>query len=139
MVTVITFGTFDLFHIGHVRILQRARALGDTLIVGVSSDSLNYQKKQKHSIFNQNERIEIILSLQCVDAVFLEESLEKKQEYINKFKADILVMGDDWKGHFDNMNCKVVYLPRTINDISTTRIINIIQKKKNQVNSEEKK
>lgn len=131
MVTVITFGTFDLFHIGHLKILQRASAYGDTLIVGVSSDKLNYQKKQKKAIFNQNERINIVLSQKCVDAVFLEESLEKKQEYINKFKADILIMGDDWKNCFDTMSCKVIYLPRTNYNISTTNIIKEILENKN--------
>lgn len=127
MKTVITFGTFDLFHIGHVRILQRAAEFGDTLIVGVSSDKLNYQKKQKNSIFNQNERLELVLSQKCVDAVFLEESLEKKIEYVKKFKADILIMGDDWKGKFDKMAEKVIYLPRTNYEISTTKIIENIR------------
>ena len=122
---VITFGTYDLLHIGHINILERASKLGDTLIVGVSSDKLNYSKKQKHAVYNQDDRMKIIKSIRYVDDVFLEESLEKKKEYITKYKCDILVMGDDWKGKFDDMPCKVLYLERTP-DISTTSNINKI-------------
>ncbi len=132
MKTVITFGTFDLFHIGHVRILQRASLLGDTLIVGVSSDKFNFKKKKRNTIFNQSERMEIISSQKCVDSVFLEESMDKKTEYVKKFKADVIVMGDDWKGKFDDIakevGCEIVYLPRTKYEISTTKIIEEIQK-----------
>lgn len=121
---VITFGTFDLFHIGHLRILERARALGDHLIVGVSSDQMNFDKKQRYPIGKQEHRMAIILALKCVDEVFLEESLALKGEYIEQYNADILVMGDDWKGKFDNFKsqCEVVYLERTPS-ISTTEII----------------
>lgn len=131
MVTVVTFGTFDILHIGHIRILQRASQLGDTLIVGVSSDKLNIQKKNRKSVFNQSERIELIMSLKYVDAVFIENSLEEKEKYLRKFKADILVMGDDWKGKFDyltdNLDIKIIYLPRTNYNISTTNIIKEIK------------
>lgn len=119
--TVITFGTFDLFHIGHLRILQRAQTYGDKLVVGVSSDEFNYRKKQKCPIFSEKERMSIVNNIKGVDTVFLEEDMELKRQYILDNKADILVMGDDWKGRFDHLNdiCKVVYLPRTP-EISTT-------------------
>ena len=123
---VITFGTYDLLHIGHINLLKRASVFGDTLIVGVSSDKLNYKKKKKHSIYNQEERMEIVKSIRYVDQVFLEKSLEKKKEYIINYKCDILVMGDDWKGKFDDMPCKVIYLQRTPN-ISTTENIDRIK------------
>jgi glycerol-3-phosphate cytidylyltransferase len=122
--TVITFGTFDVFHVGHVRVLQRAAELGDRLVVGVSSDALNMSKKGRAPVFNEQERLEIIGSLKVVDAVFLEESLEKKRDYILEHGADVLVMGDDWAGRFDWVKdvCEVVYLPRTPS-VSTTGLI----------------
>ena len=124
---VITFGTFDLFHIGHLRILKRAKELGVHLIVGVSSDGLNLSKKSKTSVIPQDQRIEIVESIKYVNDVFVEESLELKRHYIEKYSADILVMGDDWKGRFDHLNdiCKVVYLERT-NDISTSYLLDYI-------------
>ncbi len=125
---VITFGTFDVFHIGHLRILERARLFGDYLIVGVSTDQLNFDKKQRFPIYTQLEREEIISSLRCVDEVFFEESLAMKREYINKYHADILVMGDDWAGKFDEFKdiCSVKYLARTPS-ISTTAVIEKIR------------
>jgi glycerol-3-phosphate cytidylyltransferase len=122
--TVITFGTFDVLHVGHVRVLNRAADLGDRLVVGVSSDALNFSKKGRTAIFTQDERLEIVSNIKAVDAVFVEESLELKREYVLEHHADILVMGDDWEGKFDYLNdvCKVVYLPRTPS-ISTTGII----------------
>lgn len=129
MKKVITFGTFDLFHIGHLRILERAKSLGDYLIVGISTDQLNYSKKQKKPICSEGDRMKIISALRCVDEVFFEESLELKGEYIKQHKADILVMGNDWEGKFDSFKnlCKVQYLERTPS-ISTTEIIEIIRK-----------
>ena len=124
--TVITFGTFDLCHVGHIRVLKRASELGDKLIVGISSDNLNMKKKGRNPIYSENERIEIISSLQFVDEVFIEESLELKEEYIRNYNANVLVMGDDWKGKFDNMPCEVIYLPRTPS-ISTTALIEKIK------------
>ncbi|WP_333913723.1 adenylyltransferase/cytidyltransferase family protein [Vibrio coralliirubri] len=123
---VITFGTFDVFHIGHLNILERCASLGHTLIVGVSSDMLNYSKKNRNPIYPQNDRLKIVQSLSFVDEVFFEESLEKKREYIKFYKADILAMGDDWQGKFDEFSdvCDVVYFPRTPS-ISTTKIIEI--------------
>jgi len=126
--TVVTFGTFDVFHIGHVNILERAKELGDYLIVGISSDALNFSKKKRYPVYKQWDRVKIINALHCVDEVFVEESLELKRKYLLKFNADILVMGDDWKGRFDEFSdiCEVVYLPRT-QDISTTEIITIVK------------
>ena len=126
---VITFGTFDIFHVGHVNILERAKELGAYLIVGVSSDALNIQKKGRPPIYNEADRMAIVSSIHCVDKVFLEESLEKKGDYIRQFKADVLVMGDDWKGKFDCYSnlCEVVYFPRT-EGVSTTQIIDVVKK-----------
>lgn len=125
---VITFGTFDVFHVGHVNILERAKLHGSHLIVGVSSDKLNMSKKSRFPVYTETDRQHIIRSLQCVDEVFLEESLELKAEYIKYYNADILVMGDDWQGKFDHLNdiCKVIYLPRTPS-VSTTEIIEVVK------------
>ncbi|MFL6080736.1 MAG: adenylyltransferase/cytidyltransferase family protein [Ornithinibacter sp.] len=122
--TVITFGTFDVFHVGHIRVLQRAAALGDKLVVGVSADALNIAKKGRAPVYTQEERMEIVASLRVVDEVFVEESLELKRDYILEHGADVLVMGDDWAGRFDWVSdvCEVVYLPRTPS-VSTTGII----------------
>ncbi len=125
---VITFGSFDVFHVGHLHILQRAREFGDYLLVGVSSDSLHFSKKKRAPFYSHSERMEIISALSCVDKVFLEESLELKRQYIIKYNADILIMGDDWDGKFDKFGdiCQVVYLPRTP-AISTTAVIEKIR------------
>ncbi len=122
--TVITFGTFDVFHVGHVRVLNRAAALGDRLVVGVSSDALNFAKKERYPVFSQDERLEIVANVKVVDAVFVEESLERKRDYVVQHQADVLVMGDDWAGKFDFLSdvCEVVYLTRTPS-VSTTAII----------------
>lgn len=133
---VITFGTFDLFHIGHLRILERAKKYGDYLIVGISSDKLNWEKKKKNPIFSCQERLEIIASLKCVDEVFIEEVIDKK-EYCKKYNVDIFVIGNDWEGRpcgkenktFDEQLegiCSVIYLERTEN-ISTTEIVEKIK------------
>jgi glycerol-3-phosphate cytidylyltransferase len=124
MTTVITFGTFDVFHVGHLRVLERARAFGDRLVVGVSADALNLRKKDRLPVFSEAERLEIVNALRCVDEVFVEESLEQKREYILRYEADVLVMGDDWAGKFDEFGdvCRVEYLPRTP-AISTTALI----------------
>ena len=127
MKTVITFGTFDVFHVGHVNILQRAAALGDTLIVGISTDELNFSKKQRYPIYNERDRMKIVNGLRYVNFCFFEESMELKREYIQRYNADTLVMGDDWAGKFDEFKdiCKVVYLERTPS-VSTTQIIEVI-------------
>src|ERR1700750_2306460 len=99
--TVITFGTFDVFHVGHLRVIERAAALGDRLVVGVSADALNLRKKGREPVFPPGERLEIVAALRMVDEVFVEESLELKREYIERYDADMLVMRDDWQGKFD--------------------------------------
>lgn len=125
---VMTFGTFDLFHFGHLRILQRARELGDELVVGVSSDELNFSKKQKYPIFSQDHRMAIVGEIKGVTRVFAEESLELKRSYILEHEANVLVMGDDWQGKFDDLDdiCEVVYLERTP-EMSTTEYKHIIR------------
>ncbi|QCA19736.1 glycerol-3-phosphate cytidylyltransferase [Citrobacter freundii] len=128
MKTIITFGTFDVFHVGHLNILQRAKQLGGQLVVGVSSDALNIAKKGRTPVYSQSDRMGIVAGLKCVDRVFLEESLELKADYIRQFNADMLVMGDDWAGKFDSFSflCEVVYFPRTPS-VSTTSIIEVIK------------
>jgi glycerol-3-phosphate cytidylyltransferase len=125
---IITFGTFDVFHVGHVNILERAKAMGDYLIVGVSSDQLNMSKKGRNPIYSEDDRMHIIKALGCVDEVFFEHSLELKGEYIKKYDADVLVMGNDWEGRFDEFKniCEVKYFPRTPS-ISTTEIIEVVK------------
>lgn len=127
-VTVLTFGTFDVLHVGHLRILERAASLGDRLIVGVSSDTLNLMKKGREPVFPEAERMRLIAALSCVDSVFLEESMELKREYLVTHEADILVMGDDWRGKFDYLSdvCRVLYFDRTP-AVSTTAIIEKIR------------
>jgi glycerol-3-phosphate cytidylyltransferase len=122
--TVITFGTFDVFHLGHLRIIERAASYGDRLVVGVSADELNKRKKNREPVFSQEERLAIVGALKAVDEVFVEESLELKRRYIEQYAADVLVMGDDWAGRFDEFKdvCEVVYLERTP-AISTTALI----------------
>ncbi len=124
MKKVITYGTFDLFHVGHLNILKRAKALGDYLIVAVSSDKFNLQKGKKayHSI---DDRVSILKSIKFVDEVIIEESWDQKILDIKRNNVDIFVMGDDWEGEFDYLQelCDVVYLKRT-DGISTTKIKN---------------
>ena len=120
MKKVITYGTFDLFHIGHLNILKRAKELGDYLIVAVSSDAFN-EIKGKKCVIPDYERMEIVKAIRYVDEVILEESWDQKVEDVKKYNIDTFVMGDDWKGQFDFLEkyCNVVYLPRT-KGISTT-------------------
>ena len=127
MTTVATFGTFDLFHFGHLRLLERAQTYGDRLVVGVSSDALNEAKKGYLPVFSERDRLAIVGALGIVDEVFLEESLEAKRDYLLDAGADVLVMGDDWRGAFDHLShiVKVTYLPRT-NGISTSDLKRVI-------------
>lgn len=122
MKTVITYGTFDLFHVGHVRLLKRLSGLGDRLVVGISSDEFN-EIKGKSSFFSYEERAEIVASCKYVDEVFPEHHWEQKIDDVKKYSATLFAMGDDWQGKFDFLQpyCEVVYLPRT-EDISTTSI-----------------
>lgn len=118
-----TFGTFDLLHVGHINLLERCKALCDYLVVGVSTDELSLAKKGVSPVYSQEERLKIVSSLRVVDYVFLEESLEQKAEYIRRFNGDILIMGQDWVGKFDDLSdlCEILYVPRTPN-ISTTEV-----------------
>jgi glycerol-3-phosphate cytidylyltransferase len=133
-IRVLTYGTFDLFHIGHLNLLKRAKNLGDELIVGVSSDEFN-EKKGKKSFMKYEDRAEIVKSIRYVNKVIKEESWEQKIDDIKKYGIDIFVIGDDWKGKFDFLNqyCRVVYLPRT-KGISSTYLkekLDLFQKKEN--------
>jgi len=120
--TVITYGTFDILHRGHINLLKRARALGDRLIVGLSSDEFN-AGKHKSSLLNYENRKAVLESIRYVDFVFAEETWEQKVTDIHKYDAQIFVMGNDWEGKFDMLKaqCEVVYLERTPS-ISTTEI-----------------
>lgn len=124
--TVITYGTFDLFHIGHLNLLNRLKRMGDRLIVGVSTDEFN-ELKGKRTIIPYRDRAEIVANIKCVDMVIPESSWEQKVSDISFHKVDILGMGDDWRGKFDDLSslCQVVYLPRT-EGISSTDIKNIL-------------
>lgn len=120
--TVITYGTFDLFHIGHLRLLKRAKQHGDKLIVFVSTDEFN-EEKGKSSIFPYEHRAEIIEACQYVDEVHPETSWEQKIDNIKEYNVNTFIIGDDWKGKFDFLNsyCNVIYLPRT-EGISSTNL-----------------
>lgn len=122
MTNVLTYGTFDLLHYGHINLLRRAKKLGDYLIVGLSTDSFN-KLKNKKSFYNFEDRKRLLQSIKYVDKVIPENSWEQKINDILKYKIDIFVMGDDWKGKFDFLQsyCKVVYLKRTKN-ISSTKV-----------------
>ena len=124
MKKVITYGTFDLFHYGHLKILERAKSYGDYLIVAVSSDEFN-AIKGKRCTYSFEHRAAIVQAIKYVDEVIREDSWEQKLEDVNKHKIDVFVMGNDWKGKFDFLEeyCEIVYLDRTRN-ISTTQIKN---------------
>ena len=124
MKTVITYGTFDLFHIGHLRLLERAKALAGEdgkLIVAVSTDRFNWVEKHKKCVIPDSQRMAIVGALRCVDMVIPEDNWEQKKTDIAKYNVDIFVMGNDWTGKFDFLKeqCEVVYLPRTPNVSST--------------------
>lgn len=131
MKKVITYGTFDLLHYGHVNLLERAKKLGDYLIVVLSSDEFNWNEKHKKCYFSYDERKRLLESIRYVDLVIPETSWGQKVEDIKEFKVDTFVMGDDWKGKFDYLSeyCQVVYLPRTP-EISTTQIKHDLQRVK---------
>ena len=123
MKRVITYGTFDLLHYGHINLLKRAKDLGDYLIVALSTDEFNLQK-DKISYFDYQQRKILLESIRYVDLVIPEISWEQKREDVKKYYADIFVIGDDWEGKFDFLKdegVEVVYLPRT-EEISTTQI-----------------
>jgi glycerol-3-phosphate cytidylyltransferase len=122
MKKILTYGTYDLIHWGHINLLKRARELGDYLIVAVSTDEFN-AIKNKEAYYSYENRKMILESIRYVDEVIPERSWDQKIQDVKDHNVDIFVMGDDWKGHFDFLKkyCKVVYLPRTIG-ISTTKI-----------------
>ncbi|UZX31916.1 glycerol-3-phosphate cytidylyltransferase [Lactobacillus helsingborgensis] len=125
MKKIITYGTFDLLHYGHVRLLKRARELGDYLIVGLSTDEFNQLQKHKESYNTYEERKYILEAIRYVDEVIPEKDWQQKTNDVKKYGIDTFVMGNDWQGKFDFLKpyCKVVYLPRTPG-ISTTKIKN---------------
>ncbi len=119
---VITYGTFDMFHIGHLNLLKRAKTLGDELVVAISTDAFN-ELKGKKTLIPFEERKQIIEAIKYVDRVIPEESWEQKVKDIKEYNIDIFTMGDDWSGKFDFLQeyCEVIYLSRT-EDISTTSL-----------------
>lgn len=124
MKRVITYGTFDLLHYGHINLLERAKALGDYLIVAISTDEFNSIEKNKKTYFTFEQRKKLLEALRCVDLVIPEENWEQKKSDVHLYQVDTFVMGDDWKGKFDFLEdegVEVVYLPRTP-EISTTQI-----------------
>lgn len=122
MKTIITYGTFDILHVGHVNLLRRARELGDRLVVGLSTDGFS-QGKHKSPFLNYDNRKAVLEAIRWVDEVFPEENWEQKVDDIRRYRADIFVMGHDWEGKFDFLSehCAVHYLSRT-DDISTSEI-----------------
>lgn len=125
--TIITYGTFDLFHYGHLQLLKRIKKLGDELIVAVSTDEFN-RLKGKKTLIPFQQRAEIVEAIQYVDKVISENNWEQKVDDIKKFNVDIFCMGDDWEGEFNFLKnvCDVIYLPRTKN-ISTTHVKNSLK------------
>lgn len=124
MKRVITYGNFDLLHYGHINILQRAKELGDYLIVALSTDEFSQKEKRKACYFNYEQRKRLVEAIRYVDLVIPEESWEQKVQDMHEYHIDVFVMGDDWKGKFDYLEkegVEVVYLPRTP-EISSSQI-----------------
>ena len=123
MKRVITYGTFDLLHYGHINLLKRAKAHGDYLIVALSTDEFNWNEKQKKCYFSYEKRKMLLEAIRYVDLVIPEESWDQKKTDIKEYHIDTFVMGDDWRGKFDFLadQCEVVYLERTP-EISTSQI-----------------
>ncbi len=124
MKRVLTYGTFDLMHYGHIRLLKRAKEQGDYLVVAVSTDEFNAIKGKK-SYHDFETRKLMLEAIRYVDLVIPENHWDQKPEDVKEYKIDKFVMGDDWAGKFDDLSelCEVVYLPRT-EGISTTKIKN---------------
>ncbi len=125
MKRVITYGTFDLLHYGHINLLRRAKQLGDYLIVALSTDEFNWNEKRKKSYFTYEQRKQLLEAIRYVDLVIPEEGWDQKSSDVREYHIDTFVIGDDWTGKFDFLKeqCEVVYLPRTP-EISTTQIKN---------------
>ena len=124
MKRIITYGTYDLLHYGHINLLRRAKALGDYLIVVLSTDEFNWNEKHKRTYFTYEQRKQLLESIRYVDLVIPEENWEQKKTDVHKYDVDVFVIGDDWTGKFDFLKdegVEVVYLPRTP-EISTTQI-----------------
>ena len=139
MKKVITYGTFDLLHYGHINLLRRAKELGDYLIVALSTDEFNWNSKSKKCYFSYEKRKQLLEAIRYVDLVIPEESWEQKLSDVKEFRVDTFVMGDDWEGKFDFLkeHCEVIYLSRTP-DISTTQIrTNLSAKKEKGLNCNE--
>lgn len=132
MKKIITYGTFDLLHYGHINLLIRAKALGDYLIVALSTDEFNWNSKAKKCYFSYEVRKQLLEAIRYVDLVIPEENWEQKINDIKEFRIDTFVMGDDWKGKFDFLKpyCDVVYLPKTP-EISTSQIKEDLKEKAN--------
>lgn len=130
MKRIITYGTFDLLHYGHINLLRRAKALGDYLVVGLSTDEFNWNAKHKKCYFSYEKRKQLLEAIRYVDLVIPEKNWEQKTSDVELYKIDTFVMGDDWKGKFDFLKsqCEVVYLERTP-EISTTQIKKDLEKK----------
>ena len=131
MKKVITYGTFDLLHYGHINLLERAKSLGDYLIVGLSTDEFNNKEKNKECYFDYENRKSLLDAVKYVDLVIPEETWEQKVSDIQKYNVDVFVIGDDWKGKFDyleDIGIEVIYLPRT-KEISTTKIKNDLNRR----------
>ena len=124
--TIITYGTFDLFHVGHLRLLKKLKSLGDRLVVGVSTDDFN-EIKGKRAIIPFEQRKEIVEGIRWVDLVIDENHWDQKAGDLSRYDVDIFAIGDDWSGEFDALSeyCEVVYITRT-NDISSTKIKNTL-------------
>ncbi len=130
MKKVITYGTFDLFHVGHLNLLKRAKELGDYLIVAVSTDEFNEREKNKKTFIPYTERAAIIEAIRYVDNVIPENSWDQKIHDIKTYGVDVFAIGDDWTGKFDflkEFSCEVIYIPRTPN-ISTTILKKVLMK-----------
>lgn len=125
MKKIITYGTFDMFHYGHLELLRRAKELGDHLTVGVSTDTFN-KIKGKSSFFNYEKRISWVSSIKYVDLVIPEENWDQKYKDIVKYDIDIFVMGSDWSGKFNNIGCECVYLERT-DGVSSTELKSLLK------------
>ena len=124
MKRVITYGTFDLLHYGHINLLKRAKALGDYLIVALSTDEFNWIEKQKKCYFSYEQRKNLLEAIRYVDLVIPEESWEQKKKDVHEYHVDVFVIGNDWEGIFDFLReegVDVIYLPRTP-EISITEI-----------------
>ena len=131
MKKVITYGTFDLLHYGHINLLRRAKSLGDYLIVGLSTDEFNNKEKNKECYFDYENRKLLLDAVRYVDCVIPENNWEQKISDIQKYNIDVFVIGDDWKGKFDYLKdsgVEVVYLPRT-KEISTSKIKNDLNRR----------